>query len=172
MQHANKLDLWLPIVNGFIGLILAFISCELGHRMTDAFVQINYSVDRFRWYLLPIEIKRMLPMVIRSAQEPISLECFGTTTCTRDVFKSVGISNIKSIEKRVDVLIFLISFQIVHTAFSCFMVLRELMNWNHLCSLLNTRWIKWVIYIQHHFTRSLLSKIFTPFMCFFLLCQH
>lgn len=90
MHHGNVMILLLPVFNGIIGLGTAFISCELGQRMADAFNQINSSIDESDWYLFPIEIKRMLPMVIAIVQQPVLMECFGSIKCTREVFKNVS----------------------------------------------------------------------------------
>lgn len=62
-----------------------------GQRLTDEFDEIKLTIDKFKWYLLPIEIKRMLPMIKANAQEPVPLECFGSIVCIREVFKNVGI---------------------------------------------------------------------------------
>lgn len=83
--------LWLPVFNAIIGFATAFIACELGQRMTDAFNQVNSAVGKSDWYLFPMEIKRMLPMVIAIAQQPVSMECFGSIKCARDCFKNVSI---------------------------------------------------------------------------------
>lgn len=83
--------LLIPVSNGIIGLATVFIACEIGHRMNDAFKEINFTIDKLDWHLFPIEIKRMFPMIIAIVQQPVTLECFGSIACTRDVFKNVGI---------------------------------------------------------------------------------
>lgn len=84
------MSLLLLILCGIIGFTLLFIACELSHRMTCAFDEINLTIEKLNWYLFPIEVKRMLPMIIATAQEPVALECFGSISCTRDVLKNVG----------------------------------------------------------------------------------
>lgn len=78
-------------LNGIIGLAAVFITCELGEKMSDAFVEINFTIDQFNWYLFPIDIKRMLPIIMANAQQPVTLEFFGSISCIRDVFKKVRI---------------------------------------------------------------------------------
>lgn len=92
MHHGNVVPLLLTILNGIIGLVLVFISCELGQRLINAFAKIDYTMDQLKWYLFPNEIKRMLPLIIKIAQEPVSMECFGSIKCTREVFQNVGIN--------------------------------------------------------------------------------
>lgn len=81
----------LPAINGLVALALTYIACELGQRMNDAFDKIDTTLDHTRWYMFPIEIQRMLPMIHLIAQQPVSLECFGSIACSRDVFKDVCI---------------------------------------------------------------------------------
>lgn len=84
------MPLLLTILSGICALAAVFIACELGQRMTDAFEEIEYTVDQFDWYLFPIEIQQMLLMTVANAQHPVSVECFASITCTREVFKNVG----------------------------------------------------------------------------------
>lgn len=91
MQHENDLPLFQLIIMGFISLALVFIACELGQRIADVFSEIGFRIDQSNWYLFSIEIKQMLPMIIANAQQPVTLECFGSISCIRDVFKNVGI---------------------------------------------------------------------------------
>lgn len=66
---------------------------ELGQRLTNAFDEIGYSLEQFDWYLFPMEFKRILPMIMVIAQQPVELECFGSIKCSRIVFKKVSIKN-------------------------------------------------------------------------------
>lgn len=76
-------------LNGIIGLTLVFIACEIGQKMNDSYDEVSSTVDHFAWYLFPIKIQQMYPMIIVNAQEPIILECFGSIACSREVFKNV-----------------------------------------------------------------------------------
>lgn len=84
------MSLILLISIGIFGFVLALIGCEIGQRISDAFDKIDLTIEQFSWYLFPIEIKRMLPMIMSITQQTISLECFGSITCTRNVFKNVN----------------------------------------------------------------------------------
>lgn len=70
-----------------------FIACELGQRLMDAFGGIEYTICQCDWHLFPIEVKRMLWAVLAMLQQPVSLECFGSIACTREVFKKVFVLN-------------------------------------------------------------------------------
>lgn len=79
--------------------IMLFI-CELGQRLSNAFVEIDNAIELFRWYLFPLEVKKMLPIVLSAAHRPVVLEFFGSLSGTRGTFKEVGliVSNSKAIE--------------------------------------------------------------------------
>lgn len=91
MHHEHGMPLLLLTLSGIISLALVFVACELGQRMGDAFEEIDYTIEQLDWYLFPMEIQRMLPMIIAIAQPPVLLECWGNIACTRDVFKHVCI---------------------------------------------------------------------------------
>lgn len=92
LHHGNVKSVLLnATLGGIFGLALVMFACEIGQRMSDAFEEIDITMERFDWYLFPIEVKRMLPVIMENAQEPVTLECFGSIGCTRDVFKKVGI---------------------------------------------------------------------------------
>lgn len=64
-------------------LILAFIPCELGERVRNAMSEINDSINQFYWYLFPMKVQKMLPIILLSVQQPVEIQCFGSITCTR-----------------------------------------------------------------------------------------
>lgn len=74
----------LSIVFGF-----TFIFCELGQRVSDLMKQIIDTIDQFDWYLFPMEIQRMLPILLIVAQQPIDIVVIGSTSANRDTFKKV-----------------------------------------------------------------------------------
>lgn len=79
------------IMCGMFALALVYNSCETGQRIANAFDGIDFTIDLYAWYLFPDDIQRMLPMIIANSQQPITLECFGSIACARQVFKSVCI---------------------------------------------------------------------------------
>lgn len=80
----------VPVVEALIALCIAFTACELGERMNYAFGRMNFTLDQLDWYLFPIGIKRIFPMIVGITQQSIELSCFGSITCTRIVFKQVN----------------------------------------------------------------------------------
>lgn len=67
-----------------------FIYCELGQRVSEAFDGPYDAISQFKLHLFPIEVQRMLPIIIVGAQQPIDLRGYGNFSCTRDRFKSVS----------------------------------------------------------------------------------
>lgn len=65
------------------------IPCELGDRLSSAFSVISDLIDQFKWYRFPIEVQRMLPIILITTQRPIAIECFGSILCVRAALKSV-----------------------------------------------------------------------------------
>lgn len=100
---------------GACALILVFITCELGHKMSDAFEQIELAIDQWDWYLFSIDSQRMLPIIITIAHQPVSLECYGSITCSRGVFQIVSPEKISNSQKKL--LFLLIECSIVDILF-------------------------------------------------------
>lgn len=69
---------------------LAFVPCEIGERITGAFFGVYDSLNEgLDWYLFPIETQKMLILILINAQAPVTVECFGSISCQRDIFKRV-----------------------------------------------------------------------------------
>lgn len=81
--------LLLLVYDAVNSLALIIICCELSQRTSEAFEGINDILMQYKWYLFPMELKRILPTMIITAQQPILLECFGSISCCRDCFKKV-----------------------------------------------------------------------------------
>lgn len=74
----------------FWAICLVFLPCEIAERLSYAFDGINRKIDQFHWYLFSFEMKKMLPMILLNAQQPVSLNCFGSIQCNRETFKMVS----------------------------------------------------------------------------------
>lgn len=67
-----------------------FTACELGQRLNFAFDECNEMIGEFEWYKFPIEIQRMLPMLMCLAQQPVEIQTFGSVALKREAFKYVS----------------------------------------------------------------------------------
>lgn len=88
-NQTNSVMLFEAVFCGFLAIMLVFTACELGQRISDAFSSINDALDQFHWYLLPIDVQRILPTIIINAQQPLVVRCFGNVPCERETFKKV-----------------------------------------------------------------------------------
>ena len=68
---------------------MAFVVCEFGQRLTDAFNEINDSIETFDWYLFPLELQQMLSIILMVTQQPVELKCFGSISSARENSKKV-----------------------------------------------------------------------------------
>lgn len=67
-----------------------FIACDLGQRLDDAFAEIGELIYQCDWHLFSVEMRRMAVVMITVLQQPLSLKCFGSISCSREVFKKVS----------------------------------------------------------------------------------
>lgn len=65
------------------------ITCELCQQMNFAFDECNDMIVQFEWYLFPADVQRMLPLIINFTQQPVEINCFGSTAADRETFKYV-----------------------------------------------------------------------------------
>lgn len=82
------------MIEVFYSFSILFITCELDQRINLAFVECSQMVEQLDWYLFPMNIQRMLPMILHFTQQPFEIICFGSKACNRDTFKSVGVRHI------------------------------------------------------------------------------
>lgn len=68
--------------------------CEFGQRVTNEFEKLNDMIDELDWYTFPIEIQRMLPIIMIAAQEPVVIRGYGNIACVREVFGQVSAINV------------------------------------------------------------------------------
>lgn len=66
-----------------------WIFCEFGESMSNRFSKVDNMIYFCNWYAFPKEIQRMLPIIMVSAQAPITLTGYSNLSCLRDSFKKV-----------------------------------------------------------------------------------
>lgn len=106
------MTLFLTITKAFYGFCAVFIACELGQNLSKAFNGISSKVEQLDWYLLPPQSKRILLIIIAVSDEPVTLECFGSISLSRDVFGRVSQFS-KLIEHAYNVEIFFLLFRLL-----------------------------------------------------------
>lgn len=70
--------------------VFVFIASEFGHSISTAFIEIDYEIGQFDWYKFPMEMRKILPILLMVTQKPLTLEVFGSITCERETFKKVS----------------------------------------------------------------------------------
>lgn len=88
-RDSNTILLVISLVQLGWSSSLTFIPCELSERISIAYFEVCDAVDELDWYLFPIEMQKLVPIVMVNSQAPIALRCFGSVFCGRDVFKKV-----------------------------------------------------------------------------------
>lgn len=63
--------------------------CEFGHHVYNAFDDLNAAIDQFDWYRFPIEIQKVLPIIMKGCQNTSSIKGYGDVLCIRDTSKKV-----------------------------------------------------------------------------------
>lgn len=70
------------------GLICVY--CEMCEEITSGFEEVADAIYQLDWYTYPLDIQRMLPLVLNYAQQPVQTIAFGNIPCTRETFKKVN----------------------------------------------------------------------------------
>lgn len=82
MSMVMFLQLW--------SLLQIFIACALGEMIKNQFETFNDELNQcINWYALPIELQKLLVIVLANAQRETAIRGFGNIFCTRTTFKKV-----------------------------------------------------------------------------------
>lgn len=90
MSEHNNVDVMRLIV--FLSAALLYITylCLFGEKVTTQFDKVNYSIDQCSWYEFPMEMQRILPMMLMMAQKPVFIEAaYLNIGCSREQLKKV-----------------------------------------------------------------------------------
>lgn len=88
-------DFVLPSLFIFSAFIQIFLFCEFGERIIASTDQIPKDMLASGWYAFPMEIQKVLPVIICSSQRAVGLHGFGNIICTRQAFKDVRLLHLK-----------------------------------------------------------------------------
>lgn len=109
-----------------------FIACDLGQRLNDAFAEIGELLYQCDWHLFSNKMRRTVVVILTVLQQPVSLQCFGSIGCNREVFKKVSklVKRNQSNQSNQSCIYSVCgnSFQVVNSAFSYFLALRQFGN--------------------------------------------
>lgn len=67
-----------------------FMCCELPQILTIQYDNFDNQLCQCKWYLLPIEVRRMLLIFMSSTQQPAIFYGYADIECSRETFKMVN----------------------------------------------------------------------------------
>lgn len=73
----------------FLSFSIIFAFCELGAQLTNQFNALDETLCQIKWYLLPVDVQRMILICMLDAQHEMFLRGYANIVCTRDAFKNV-----------------------------------------------------------------------------------
>lgn len=110
-----------------------FALCMFGENLAGQFNALDDALSQCKWYLFPIDVKRMLITLMSNTQQTVALLGYGNIECTRDTFKNVRIPYGFCLIATVDILFKFFKLieistilQITQKIFSYFMALRRI----------------------------------------------
>lgn len=68
---------------------LTFIYCEVGEQLSNSFGDLADAFNQCEYESFPIELQRLMPIVLAAVQHPPILRSYGNITCCRNTFKQV-----------------------------------------------------------------------------------
>lgn len=83
------MDLALAIVFAFWVFGQILVLCELCEYITGQFGEIDSEIMQYDWYKFPIEIQKMLPILICGTQNPTVMKGYINVEYSRETFKNV-----------------------------------------------------------------------------------
>lgn len=99
----DTLVLLSSIMLCFGTLLLSMICCEMGEQLSDTCGGVEESLAQVRWYLFPLEIQQLFPIVIQYSQERLVIRFFGSMAVTRAQFRKVSLERVIAAKCKVQV---------------------------------------------------------------------
>lgn len=97
--------------------------CELGERLTDKFSLFGITIYQWNWNYFPVEVQKMLIIVLADLHEPVIVRGFANTLCARESFKKViqtQLNTISIIQNGFSFLAIICFFRLCGPAFAIF----------------------------------------------------
>lgn len=84
------MELIRPLTIIFWSFVSIFLTCDFGERVSNRFDVIDDVLCQFEWYDLPLEVQKMLPIIMMSTQQTVVFKGFGNILLLREVFRQVS----------------------------------------------------------------------------------
>lgn len=88
-SHFKSSTLVIPLLFVFWSIVWIAFFCELGEMVTNHFKIFNDELWQCDWYSCPVEIQRMLIIVIANTKQPMIIRGYARALCTREALKDV-----------------------------------------------------------------------------------
>lgn len=90
--HVSKSEKQFGVLFVIIGkMAYAFgLVCIYCEQIRYGFEKISDKIYKLDWYRYPLEVQRLLPVIVHHVQQPVDLVAFGNIPCTRETFKMVS----------------------------------------------------------------------------------
>lgn len=85
----NPIEIVFMIVSMIWSFAANLICCNYGEYLVHRFDMVEQELYKSDWYLFPLEMQRMLIVVIPNLQHPTVIRGYGNVTCTRQTSKTV-----------------------------------------------------------------------------------
>lgn len=85
----DLMAIWILASQAFWSFTAIFIACECAERLKTSFGTINDEIDAIVWYKYPLCVRRMIPILMAGAQQPVELCVIASISCNRLTFKNV-----------------------------------------------------------------------------------
>lgn len=86
----NAIELLFQLFLMVWSFVFVSLFCELGEMTLERYEKVDQQLFNCKWYKFPIEIQRMLVIVIANSQQPVTICGYGNIVCTRDALKKVN----------------------------------------------------------------------------------
>lgn len=91
MYGGPLLSMMYKIVPSGAPIVMIYILCHFGQRVTQHYECLEYECYAISWYMLPLNIQKNWPIMIRVAQKPIELRGIGSIGLNRQTYMQVKV---------------------------------------------------------------------------------
>lgn len=102
-----------------------FTFCYFGEHVTRRLEDVNGMFYQCDWFLFPIEVQKLMPVIIMNAKQPIYIGKIAGLYASLEVFGNVISKSRPYCCNRISFWLWFIPFQIVKAALSYFTMLRQ-----------------------------------------------
>lgn len=89
--NPNLAELMISLILALWVISLILMICEFGERLTNQYEKFYYEFGQCDWYLFPLEIQRVLPIIISNIRKPAVIQGYSNTVCRREACKMVNL---------------------------------------------------------------------------------